>query len=174
MLEIAPEGLLFDDKRYPALNRDKPFRLQDFQTAAKMLCVVSGIQSWLLHAFDRFNQVQATLFFHFPLSFSKRLFYLLKLKGSKPPGTTLMIPMKGNRKPGSICSLSSPPDRLQTLLQGEVLALSASLSSRSASFWCAQLSPRNKADKAPRSSETFVQKHNGCAYTSKNISVHLH
>lgn len=61
MLEIAPEGHLFDDKIHPALNRVKPFCLQDFQMAAKMLCVVAGIESWLLRAFDRFNQVQATL-----------------------------------------------------------------------------------------------------------------
>lgn len=45
MLEIAPEGHLFDDKTHPALNGDKPFSLQDFETAADMLHVAAGVQS---------------------------------------------------------------------------------------------------------------------------------
>lgn len=80
MLEIAPEGHLFDDKTHPALNRDKPFGLQDFSNGCKTAACCSR-RSELLHAFDRFNRVQVTLFFQFPWSFSKCLFYLMKLKG---------------------------------------------------------------------------------------------
>lgn len=80
---------------------------------------------------------------------------MLKTATFSASWTMLLIPMKENRKPGSIHSLFIP-DRLHTLLQGEVLALSVSLCSRSASFWCAQLAPGNKTDKAPCSSETLA------------------
>lgn len=44
----------------------------------------------------------------------------------------------------------------QTLLQSEVLALAVLLLRLTESFWRAQLSHRNKTDKAPCSSETFA------------------
>lgn len=105
MLEIALQGHLFDDKTHPVLNRDKLFWRQDFQMAAKMLCAAAGIQSWLLNAFDSFNQVQVTLFFSWMFVLSVRLQSYKQLCFSAS-GTRLLIPMKENHfKP---CSRVKP------------------------------------------------------------------